>query len=101
MPRRDEAERRTAHKYSNVSNRERLRETSIDRQPAPTTLSDLPAESSHRGDHPTIFTCGTGGVFVRLCSMRGPFLIEFLSFCNSQAQALTASGALCLRLARA
>src|SRR5215475_8300964 len=44
-----QAERRTAHKYSNVTAREGLRQAVTDRRPAPATPSDLAAESSHRG----------------------------------------------------
>ena len=44
-------ERRTAHKYSNVIDHERPQGTATGQRPAPTTANDLPAESSHRGDH--------------------------------------------------
>jgi hypothetical protein len=40
---------RTAAEYSNVMDRQRLRETSSGRRLAPTTVDDLGAESSHRG----------------------------------------------------
>jgi len=39
---------RTAHEYSNVIVRERLRPTATGLRPAPATASDLVAESSHR-----------------------------------------------------
>jgi len=48
-PQATDPDRRTALEYSNVIDRERLRETSIGCWPAPTTPSDLPAESSHQG----------------------------------------------------
>jgi hypothetical protein len=39
---------RTAHKYSNPTGRERLREPVTGQRPAPATANDLAAESSHR-----------------------------------------------------
>ena|SRR5215475_12838589 len=45
---------RTAHKYSNAIDRQRLRKAVARQQPAPTTSYDLAAESSHRGDHDTM-----------------------------------------------
>jgi len=48
-------ERRTAHKYSNVGDRERLRQATASQRAAPTTVSGLGAESSHRGDRRETF----------------------------------------------
>jgi hypothetical protein len=45
----DEAEHRTADKYSNANDGVRFRPTAANQRPAPTTASDLDAESSHRG----------------------------------------------------
>lgn len=48
---------RTADEYSNVSSRERLRQTATGQWPAPMTANDLAARSSHRGDHPITVVC--------------------------------------------
>ena len=45
MPHDDQAKRRTAHKHSNPADRE----DATDQRPAPTTMNDRVARSSHRG----------------------------------------------------
>ena len=58
---REEAERRTADKYSNANGWEHLRPTAANQRSALTTASDLGAESSHRGGSPgSSFTARVG-----------------------------------------